>query len=177
MTRSSVSSSERRETIRERAKWLREAVPGLTLRTTVIVGFPGETDEDFREMLDLMEEIEFERVGAFTYSVEEGTLAADMDDQVPEPLMAERLEELMDVQRGISFDKNLEMVGRRMLALVDHLLDSDDEFGAVGRTDAQAIEVDGVTNIRRAEGLTPGEMVEVEIVDALDYDLVAEVRR
>jgi ribosomal protein S12 methylthiotransferase len=168
---------ERSETIRERVSWLREAIPGLTLRTTVIVGFPGETDEDFREMLDLLEEIEFERVGAFTYSVEEGTPAADMDGHLPEAVKAERLEELMDVQRGVSFDKNLDLVGRRTLALVDHVLDDDDEFGAVARTEAQAIEVDGVTNIRLGEELTPGEMVEVEIVDALDYDLVAEVRR
>lgn len=173
---------ERRETIRERVSWLRDAVPGLTLRTTVIVGFPGETDEDFREMLDLLEEIEFERVGAFTYSVEDGTLAADMDEQLPEAVKAERMEELMDVQRGISFDKNLGLVGRRTLALVDQLLDSDDDFGAVGRIDAQAMEVDGVTNILRGDGRTagdmaPGDMVEVEIVDALDYDLVAEVIR
>ena len=172
---------ERRETIRERVSWLRDAVPGLTLRTTVIVGFPGETDEDFQEMLDLLEEIEFERVGAFTYSVEDGTLAAEMDEQLPEAVKAERMEELMDVQRGISFDKNLELVGRRTLALVDQLLD-DDDFAAVGRIDAQAMEVDGVTNLLRAEGLTagdivPGDMVEVEIVDALDYDLVAEVIR
>jgi len=168
---------ERSETIRERVSWLRDAVPGLTLRTTVIVGFPGETDEDFQEMLDLLEEIEFERVGAFAYSVEEGTPAADMDGHLPDAVKAERLEELMDVQRGVSFDKNLDLVGRRTLALVDHVLDDGDEFGAVARTEAQAIEVDGVTNIRRGEDVTPGEMVEVEIVDALDYDLVAEVRR
>lgn len=166
---------ERQATIRERVSWLREAVPGLTLRTTVIVGFPGETDEDFRQMLDLLEEIEFERVGAFPYSVEDGTRAAEMDGHLPDDVKAERLEELMDVQRGISFDKNLELVGRRMPALVDHLLDDDDEFGAVGRTAAQALEVDGVTNIVGAEGLQPGQMVEVEIVDALDYDLVGKV--
>jgi ribosomal protein S12 methylthiotransferase len=168
---------ERRQTILERVSWLREAVPDLTLRTTVIVGFPGETDHDFREMLDLLEEVEFERVGAFMYSVEEGTRAADMDGHVPDAVKAERLEELMDLQRGISFEKNVELVGRRTLALVDYLLDDDEEFGAVGRTGAQALEVDGATNIRRAEGLEPGQMVEVEIVDALDYDLVAEVKR
>jgi ribosomal protein S12 methylthiotransferase len=168
---------ERSATIRERVAWLRDAVPGITLRTTVIVGFPGETEEDFREMLDLLEEIEFERVGAFMYSLEEGTRAAEMEGHLPESVKAERLEELMDVQRGISFDKNLELVGSRALALVDQTLEEDDDFGAVARIGAQAIEVDGVTNIRRGEGVTPGEMVEVEIVDALDYDLVAEVRR
>ncbi len=104
---------ERRRTILERVAWLRDAVPDLTLRTTVIVGFPGETEEDFREMLDLLEEVEFDRVGAFTYSVEEGTRAAAMDGHVPTEEKEERLERLMEVQRGISFDRNLALVGRR----------------------------------------------------------------
>jgi len=167
---------ERRKTILDRVAWLRDAIPDLTLRTTVIVGFPGETEGDLREMLDLLEEVEFDRVGAFTYSVEEGTPAADMHDQVPEEVRNERLEELMEVQRGISFDKNLELVGRTMTALVDRTVDDDPEFGAVARTVAQALDVDGVTNIRGGEELKPGSMVQVEIVDALDYDLVAEVR-
>ena len=167
---------ERRKTILERVAWLRDAIPDLTLRTTVIVGFPGETDGDFREMLDLLEEVEFDRVGAFTYSVEEGTRAADMDDQVPQAVRDERLEELMEVQRGISFDKNLALVGRTMTALVDRTVDDDAEYGAVVRTVAQALDVDGVTNVRGGEDLVPGSMVDVEIVDALDYDLVAEVK-
>jgi ribosomal protein S12 methylthiotransferase len=167
---------ERRETILERVAWLRDAIPDLTLRTTVIVGFPGETDQDFREMLDLLEEVEFDRVGAFTYSVEEGTRAADMDDQVPQEVRNERLEELMELQRAISFDRNLALVGRTLTALVDRTVDDDPEFGAVVRTVAQALDVDGVTNVRGGDELTPGSMVEVEIVDALDYDLVAEVK-
>lgn len=168
---------ERRETIRERVGWLREAIPDLTLRTTVIVGFPGETDDDFRQMLELLEEIEFERVGAFPYSVEEGTRAADMDGHVPDSLKNERLEELMDLQRDISFEKNLELVGRRTTALVDELVEEDPEYEATARTVAQALDVDGVTHLSHAEGLAPGDMVEVEIVDAGDYDLVAEVIR
>ena len=167
---------ERRKTILERVAWLRDAIPDLTLRTTVIVGFPGETDKDFRELLDLLEEVEFDRVGAFTYSVEEGTRAADMDGQVPEDVRDERLEELMEFQRGISFDRNLALVGRRMTALVDQTVGDDPEFSAVARTVAQALDVDGVTNIRGGGELVPGSMVQVEIVDALDYDLVAEVR-
>ncbi|HSG06791.1 MAG TPA: 30S ribosomal protein S12 methylthiotransferase RimO [Longimicrobiales bacterium] len=167
---------ERRKTILERVAWLRDAIPDLTLRTTVIVGFPGETDKDFREMLDLLEEVEFDRVGAFTYSVEEGTRAADMEGQVPGDVRDERLEELMELQRGISFDRNLALIGRTMTALVDQTVDDDPEFGAVARTVAQALDVDGVTNIRGGGELVPGSMVQVEIVDALDYDLVAEVR-
>lgn len=168
---------ERRKTILERVAWLREAIPDLTLRTTVIVGFPGETEDDFREMVDLLEEVEFDRVGAFTYSVEEGTRAAEMDGHVDEDIKDERLERLMEVQRDISFDKNLALVGRTLTALVDRRVDDDPEYGAVVRIAAQALDVDGVTNVRGGEDLIPGEMVQVEIVDALDYDLVAEVRR
>jgi ribosomal protein S12 methylthiotransferase len=171
---------ERQSTIRERAAWLRDAIPGLTLRTTVIVGFPGETDEDFQELLDLLEEIEFDRVGAFGYSVEEGTRAADFAGQVPESLIQERLEALMEVQRGISFDRNLALIGTRTKALVDLVTPDEDDFVATVRTVAQALDVDGVTNVVRGpeEGRAPlevGSFVDVEIVDALDYDLVAEI--
>ena len=172
---------ERQATIRERVTWLREAVPDLTLRTTVIVGFPGETDEDFQALLDLLEEVEFDRVGAFGYSVEEGTRAADMPGRVSESLIQERLETLMEVQRDISFDGNLELVGTRTRALVDRLETEDPEYVAVARTVAQALDVDGVTNLVLPAGVSPdvirpGDFVDVEIVDALDYDLVAEVR-
>jgi ribosomal protein S12 methylthiotransferase len=156
---------ERRKTILERVAWLREAVPDLTLRTTVIVGFPGEADNDFRDMLDLLAEVGFDRVGAFAYSREEGTRAADMEGHICEAEKQERLEEVMELQRGISFDKNLALVGRTCLALVD------------ARTVGQALEVDGVTNLRPGADVTPGEMLLVEIVDALDYDLIGEVRR
>jgi len=167
---------ERQATIRERVGWLREAIPDLTLRTTVIVGFPGETDADFREMLELLDEIQFERVGAFTYSVEEGTRAADMDGQIDHQVMNERLEELMELQRGISFDKNAALIGQTMTALVDRVIHDDPEFGAVARTVGQALDVDGVTNIRKADALAVGSLIDVEIVDALDYDLVAELK-
>jgi ribosomal protein S12 methylthiotransferase len=166
---------ERRETIRERVGWLREAVPDLTLRTTVIVGFPGETDDDFREMLDLLEELRFERVGAFTYSVEEGTRAAEMPGQVPDDIMEERLEEVMELQRGISFDRNAELVGRTMDVLIDHLQEGDPDFAAVGRTVGQAVDVDGVTHLRAASRVSPGEIVRATIIEALDYDLVAQL--
>jgi ribosomal protein S12 methylthiotransferase len=139
-------------------------------------------------MLDLLEEIRFERVGVFTYSVEEGTRAAEMDGQLEQAVMNERLEELMEVQRDISFEKNLALVGKRTTALVDQRLEDDAEFVAVARTVAQAHEVDGVTNLIRPEGwiesqglqdpgtIEPGSMIEVEIVDALDYDLIAKPR-
>ena len=166
---------ERQATIRERVAWLRDAVPDLTLRTTVIVGFPGETDQDFRKMLELLDEISFERVGAFTYSVEEGTRAAEMEGRVPDAVMSDRLEELMELQREISFEKNLALVGRTTTALVDEVVDGDSEYIAVARTPGQALDVDGVTHLRGDMPVDPGALVRVRILDALDYDLVGEV--
>jgi ribosomal protein S12 methylthiotransferase len=167
---------ERRSTILERVAWLRDAVPDLTLRTTVIVGFPGETEEDFRALLDLLDEVGFDRVGAFAYSLEEGTRAAALPDQVPEPLARERLEELREAQRVISFEKNEATVGRTLEALVDETVSEDGEYVAVARTRAQALDIDGVTHLRGPADVDPGSIVEVHIVDALDYDLVAELR-
>jgi ribosomal protein S12 methylthiotransferase len=178
---------ERQATIRERVGWLRDAIPGLTLRTTVIVGFPGETDAEFEDMLGLLEELRFDRVGAFTYSVEEGTPAAVMPHQVDDDAMVDRLERLMDLQREISFEGNRELVGTRQTVLVDRRVEGDPEHAAEGRTRGQAMDVDGLTRILAADpspggrptagpvDLAPGRFVEVEIVDALEYDLVARV--
>ena len=168
---------ERQATIRERVRWLREEVPNLTLRTTVMVGFPGETDKDFRILLEMLEELRFDRVGAFAYSVEEGTPAAGMEGQVSHDVKAERLDALMDVQREISFELNQDQVGKRTAALVDRVVDDDPEFAFQARTVGQALDVDGVTNLHPAAGVAPGDFVEVEIVDALDYDLIGLVRR
>ena len=166
---------ERRETIRERVGWLRGEVQGLVLRTTVIVGFPGETDAEFSEMLELLSEIEFDRVGAFTYSLEEGTVAATMDGHVPEADKQDRLDALLDLQRDISFRKNEAMIGRRERMIVDRLVGDDPEHPIEGRIRSQAIEVDGITRTSSTVPVEPGSFVEVEIVDALDYDLIARV--
>jgi len=168
---------ERQATIRERVRWLRDAVPGLTLRTTVIVGFPGETEEDFQAMLDLLEEIRFDRVGAFTYSNEEGTRAAEMEGQLPEEDKRDRLEALMDFQREISFELNQNQIGTRTTALVDRVIEDDPEYAFQARTIGQALDADGVTHLYPAEGVATGDLVEVEITDALDYDLIASIRR
>ena len=171
---------ERQATIRERVAWLREAIPDLVLRTTVIVGFPGETDAEFQEMLDLLDEIRFDRVGAFPYSIEEGTPAAEMEGQLSDGEKRDRLETLMDVQRGISFERNEAMVGTRGQVLVDRRVDDDPEHVAEGHAWSQAVDVDGITRILSVEGgsrrtTEPGELVEVEFVDALEYDLIARV--
>lgn len=168
---------ERRKTIRERVALLRDAIPGLTLRTTLIVGFPGESEQDFREMLDLLEELRFDRVGAFAYSPEEDTPAASMPEQVPEAVRRERLEELLDVQRTIGLERNLELVGSVRTALVDRPADDDPDYAWVARTEGQAVDVDGVTWVQPpgAEDLKPGDFVRLEIVDAGEHDLVARV--
>ncbi|MEX0935628.1 MAG: 30S ribosomal protein S12 methylthiotransferase RimO [Gemmatimonadota bacterium] len=170
---------ERQKTIRERIDRLRDAVPDLVLRTTVIVGFPGETEQEFEEMLDLLREIRFERLGAFPYSLEEGTPAAQMEGHLSDAEKRDRLETLLDLQREISFDTNDEMIGRRETLLVDRRVDDDPEYVAEGRTRGQAVDVDGVTRILEPSGTEalpePGEFVEVEIVDALEYDLIGRV--
>jgi ribosomal protein S12 methylthiotransferase len=168
---------ERAHTIRERVAWLRDAIPGLTLRTTLIVGFPGETDDDFRAMLDLLEEMRFDRVGAFAYSPEEDTPAAAMNDQVPEGLRRERLEELLDVQRTIALGRNLELVGSVRTALVDRAAEDDPDYAWAAHTEGQAIDVDGVTWLlpEGAERVAPGDFVRVEIVDAGEHDLTGRI--
>jgi ribosomal protein S12 methylthiotransferase len=172
---------ERRATIRERVSWLRDALPELTLRTTVIVGFPGETEDDFEALLELLEEIRFDRLGAFAYSVEENTRAATMDDQVPEAVRRERLERVLDLQRVITLERNEAWVGRDVPVLIDRLVGRSMEadgledavaLGAIGRTKGQALEVDGVVHITEAAGARAGEFTRVRITEALEDDLV-----
>jgi ribosomal protein S12 methylthiotransferase len=171
---------ENQEVIRERVRWLRDLVPDLTLRTTVIVGFPGETEDDFQQMMDFLEEISFERVGVFTYSLEDGTAAAEMPDRVPESLMADRLEQVMDLQRDISAKRNANLVGSKMEVLVDEVLEDSPYFQGEGtfgmaRTKGQATDVDGVTHLYSQSSLKPGEFVTVEIQESEDYDLIGKV--
>ena len=166
---------ERQSTIREKVSWLRSVIPDLVLRTTVIVGFPGETEAEFQEMLDLLAEIRFERVGAFPYSLEEGTAAAEMCGHLSEEEKRDRLGTLMYLQREISFEQNEELVGHSETVLVDRLLDADPEYSAEGRIRGQAVEVDGLTRVSGGGTLEPGSFAEVEIVDTLDYDLIARV--
>jgi ribosomal protein S12 methylthiotransferase len=148
---------------------VRERIPGAAVRTAFIVGFPGETDEDFEGLLDFVEEARFERLGAFMYSREEGSEAARMEGQVPQPVKEERYEELMRLQADISHEKNQALVGKTARALVE----SVEGETAVGRIATQAREIDGVTYIKGAAGreLREGEFVEVEITAAHDYDL------
>jgi ribosomal protein S12 methylthiotransferase len=164
---------ERQRTIRERVRWLRDAIPELSLRTTLIVGFPGETDADFEQMCELLEEIRFDYLGAFAYSSEEGTRAADLPDQVDEDTTRERLERLLDVQRGISLERNETRVGSEQLVLIDKVADGM----AVGRTRGQALEVDGVVTIEQPGAVASGDFVNVRITEAAEQDLVGMITR
>jgi ribosomal protein S12 methylthiotransferase len=159
---------ERQRTIRDRVKRVREVVPDLALRTTCIVGFPGETDEDFEQLLAFLEEIQFERVGAFTFSPQEGTRAAEMDDDVPESLKRERLERLLELQRQITAERYERFEGRLARVMVDRTADGE----AVGRTVWQADDVDGIAFIEGAASLAPGTIAEARIdavVDDVDF--------
>jgi ribosomal protein S12 methylthiotransferase len=162
---------ERRATILERVEWLREAIPELALRTTVIVGFPGETEDDFEELLDLLDRVRFDHVGAFAYSEEEDTPAATMAGAVPEVVRRERLERLLDHQRGIAMERNEARIGRRVTVLVDEVGDG----AALARAPWQAREVDGMVIIEGGGELEPGGFVEVIVTDADEHDLTARL--
>jgi ribosomal protein S12 methylthiotransferase len=158
----------------EAVEKLRRSIPGVTLRTSLIVGFPGETDDDFREMLDFVEESEFDRLGVFKYSVEEGTAAATMTGQVPEDVKEARWQEVMELQAEISRKKNEDLIGTVHRVMIDAL---ESELGLpYGRTQAHAPEVDGAVYIaERRAGLRQGDFVDVKMTEASDYDLTGEI--
>ena len=163
---------ERRAKLYERVEGLRASIPDLVLRTTVLVGFPGETEEDFRSLLDFMEDVEFDRLGAFAFSPQEGTRAADMEDlHLPDDVRQERLEETLEVQRAISARRMEREIGRTREVLVDRR-----EAGRlIGRTRGQADDVDGVTVLEGAVEWAPGTLLKARVTAASDYDLQASV--
>ncbi len=162
---------ERRRTLREKLAWLRGAIPDLAIRTTCLVGFPGETDADFRELLEFLEEAQFDRLGAFAFSPQEGTRATQYPDDVPDPVKRERLEELLEVQRAISAERLARFVGRETNVLVDRVADPDDGGAThVGRVQWQADDVDGVTYVARGGWAEPGTFLKVRLADSEDYD-------
>lgn len=159
---------ERQKTIREKVARIRSVVPDVAIRTTCIVGFPGETEDDFESLLGFLEETQFDRVGAFTYSPQEGTRAAELDDDVPESVKRERLERLNEVQRLITAERYERRVGRVVRALVDRV----DDNAVQARTAWQADDIDGVTYLRNAAGVTPGSFVDIrleEVIDDVDF--------
>lgn len=151
---------------------IKTRMPDVTLRTTFIVGFPGETDQDFEALYDFVAETRFDRVGVFMYSQEEHTPAAGYEAQVPEDVAVERYNRLMALQRSVSLDRNQTLIGRTLPVLVD---EADEENGsAVGRTESDAPEVDNEV-LLSGTGLIPGTFVQAVITDAVEYDLVGQV--
>ena len=155
----------------ERIKRWREICPELTLRSTFIVGFPGETEAEFEELLDFLREAQLDRVGAFAYSPVDGAVANDLPDHVPPEVQQDRLERLMLLQEEISAARLQTKIGKTMQVLVDEV---DDE-GAVARSAADAPEIDGAVFIESAAHLKVGEMVSVRIIDADEHDMWAEL--
>jgi len=165
---------ERQATIREKLAWLRATVPDLAIRTTCLVGFPGETESEFRELLGFLEEAQFDRLGAFAYSPQDGTRAMQYPDDVPEEVKRERLEELLEVQRAISAERLSRFVGREVPVLVDRVADPIDSGAThVGRVPWQADDVDGVTYLGEGGWAGPGSFVRARLTESLDYDFRA----
>lgn len=151
----------------------RKEVPGIHLRTTLMVGYPGETEKDFEELKEFVREVRFDRMGAFTYSEEEGTYAAKhYEDSIEQEIKQARLDELMEIQQGISAELSAAKIGKTMKTIIDHI--EGDYY--IGRTEFDSPEVDPEVLINRKNGkLNIGEFYQVEITDADDFDLYAKV--
>lgn len=150
---------------------IRERVPGICLRTTLITGFPGETLEDVEEMKRFLETVRFDRVGIFTYSHEEGTSAYGLEDNIPAEEKERRAQEIMEVQQEISYEKNQEMIGKVFKVIVD----KKESGRYLGRTEFDSVEVDNEVIINTSKRLQPGDFVQVRITKAFDYDLEGEL--
>ena len=154
------------EGIRKRIAKLRSANPGIVLRTTLIVGYPGETEDEFNDLYDFVKEIRFDRLGVFTYSEEEGTLAASLEDNVTPELKDERKGIILDLQAGISAEKNQEFIGQTLKVLVDEI----GETVSVGRTEFDSPEVDQVVHIKGV--VEKGEFCQIQIESSNEFELI-----
>ena len=161
------------ELIRKAVKKLRDEVPGIILRTTAMVGFPGESDEDFEELCEFVKEAKFDRFGAFTYSPEEGTEAASFDGEIDEQVKQDRYDILMQTQFTVNEENIQTFIGQTLTVLVDGYDENEDVYYA--RSFADAPDVDGKVYFKSESRINPGDFVDVEIVEALDYDLVGKI--
>jgi ribosomal protein S12 methylthiotransferase len=164
-----------RSEIEDLLRTLRERIPDLTLRTTFMVGFPGETEEDFSELVRFVRSARIERVGVFTYSSEEGTPAAGMDEHIPEPVKNDRKHELMSAQMDVALDLVEERIGERTTVLVEPPAPGQEDERPFGRSPHEAPEVDPIIYLQGNGALKPGEFREVEIVSANGYDCTAQI--
>ena len=161
------------EDLRNIVEKLRTEIPDITLRTTLISGFPGETQEDHEALYRFVNEMEFDRLGVFTYSPEENTPAALMADQIDESVKEERRDELMELQQAIAFEKAETMVGKRMEAVIEGYLPSDRVY--VARTYMDAPNVDGYAFVHADRELMTGDFVNIRITESMEYDLIGEL--
>ena len=155
--------------IKNRISRLREAVPNIALRTTLIVGHPGETEDDYYTLKDFVEEIRFDRLGIFTYSEEEGTLAADLKDDIPRKVKDNRKNEILEIQHEISLEKNESFIGKTMKVIVD---ESEGEV-SVGRSEYDSPEIDNIIHIKNTAEV--GTFNDVEILEANEYELIGKI--
>ena len=159
--------------IKSKINALRKAVPDIVLRTTLISGFPGESDKDHKEVLDFVEDTKFDRLGVFTYSQEEGTPAADMDNQIDEDVKVRRRNEIMELQQEIVFDKNESLVGEEFEAIIEGKIPMENAY--IGRTYMDAPGVDSNIFVVTDEELMSGDFVKVSVTGANDYDLIGDM--
>ena len=152
---------------------LRREIPEIALRTTLITGFPGETKEQHEELMEFIDEMEFDRLGVFTYSPEEDTPAAKMEHQIAEEVKEERQAELMELQQEIAFDLAEDMIGREVLVMIEGKV--ADENAYVGRTYKDAPNVDGLIFVEADEELMSGDFAKVRVTGAVEYDLIGEI--
>ena len=159
--------------LREMIQKLRERIPDICLRTTLISGFPGEQQEDFEELYRFVNEMEFDRLGVFAYSREEDTPAALMEDQVPEEVKESRREELMELQQAIAFEKAEDMIGRKFTVMIEGKVADEDTY--VARTYRDAPGVDGYLFVNTSANLMTGDFVKAIVTDSNEYDLIGEI--
>lgn len=159
--------------LRDMIARLRERIPDICLRTTLITGFPGETQEDHEELMAFVDEMEFDRLGVFTYSAEEDTPAAEFEDQIEEEIKKDRQAEIMELQQEIAFEKAENAVGRTVLAMIEGRLPDENAYAA--RTYMDAPNVDGLVFVQTSRELMTGDFVKVKITGSYEYDLIGEI--
>ena len=159
--------------LKETVSLLQKEIPDIVLRTTLIAGFPGETQEQHEELMEFVDEMEFERLGVFAYSPEENTPAASMPDQIPEEVKEERRDAILELQQEIAFDKAADMVGRTLYAMIEGKV--ADEPAYVARTYADSPDIDGYVFVNTGEMLMSGDFVKVKITGSAEYDLIGEL--
>ena len=159
--------------LKETVSLLRKEIPDIVLRTTLIAGFPGETQEQHEELMEFVDEMEFERLGVFAYSPEENTPAASMPDQIPEEVKEERRDAILELQQEIAFDKAADMVGHTLYAMIEGKV--ADEPAYVARTYADSPDIDGYVFVNTGEMLMSGDFVKVKITGSAEYDLIGEL--